>query len=287
MMQVPYVSQLEPDGSGYANCGPACLTMLLAHDGLVPATREAMHRVADYVRDGYYDGDWWLGTYTDYPMMRGLVEREYDRRTRVLTAWGDVTAALDAGRPVMLLLDNVPLEPRQYPRNAAWNAHHFIVVRGYGGGFFWVNDPLAYWVPGPGSYTDETVHEGVRRVGGVHALVIEEEVDMATIAELEAKLAAVTGERDNLRGVVSEYEKQIAYKDELLSAANSRAGINEELVRQRDAVIAQRDQELTVFRQTVSDQDAELATLRSQGAVTFKGAKLVIDLTTKTVEVPL
>ena len=80
-MDVPYISQLEADGSGYNNCGPACLTMALAYDGLMPTTREAMHTVADYIRDGVYDGDWWLGTYTDYPMMQYMLDREIRRAT--------------------------------------------------------------------------------------------------------------------------------------------------------------------------------------------------------------
>ncbi len=50
-LPVPFVSQLEHDGLGYNNnCGPACVTMALAYNGIVEGSRDTMHRVAEHIR---------------------------------------------------------------------------------------------------------------------------------------------------------------------------------------------------------------------------------------------
>jgi hypothetical protein len=87
-----------------------------------------------------------------------------------------VCDALDRGQPVLILVDNACLEPRQYDRSPAWNAHHFILLTGYSDTVFYVNDPLRYYGwpdAGPGEYTAASVTAGVCAVGGVQALAID------------------------------------------------------------------------------------------------------------------
>ncbi len=168
-LEVPYVSQLEPDGKGYNNCGPACITMGLAYHGLVAGTREDMHRVAEAIRGG----PWHLGTYTNFAQMRAAARR-YGIPHCQLSRWEAVYDALDQGQPVMILLDNAVLEPRQYPRGPAFDAHHFVVLLGYTDTTFYVADPLSVYTHGPVQYTRASVEAGVARVGGVQALAIDQ-----------------------------------------------------------------------------------------------------------------
>jgi uncharacterized protein YvpB len=162
-LPVPFVSQLEPaNRSGYNNCGPACITMCLAYNGIAPGSREVMHVVAERVRRQ----PWHAGTYTNFAQFKreaSLHEIPY----REILHWRGVLHALDDGQPVVLLANNVPLEPRQYPNHPAsgFNGDHFIVLLGYTDHDFYVADPLNIAVPpGPGRYTRESVRAGVARV---------------------------------------------------------------------------------------------------------------------------
>lgn len=169
---LPYVTQYESNGLGYNNCGPACLTMLLAAAGLIEPSHEAMHRAADYIRDGVYDGNWNAGTKTDFPGMQALTLREHGTPSTILRTWQDVWARLDQGQPVILLVDNSVLQPRQYPATEAFNAHHFIVLTGWDAERYRVNDPLNLQQV-PGDYTLQSIERGVMNVGGVYALALD------------------------------------------------------------------------------------------------------------------
>jgi uncharacterized protein YvpB len=167
-LEVPYVSQLEADGKGYNNCGPACVTMALAYNGLAEGTREMMHRVATEIRGGRWD----TGTYTSFEQMQRAAAR-FAIPNRVLSSWRDVLAALDAAQPVVILVDNRHLEPRQYPRGAAFDAHHFIVLLGYDAEQFHVADPLSVYTRAPVHFRRDGVEKGVAAVGGVQAIAID------------------------------------------------------------------------------------------------------------------
>jgi hypothetical protein len=218
VITVPFVSQLEErDTKGWSNCGPACLTMQLAWAGALGPTvePEELHRIADYVRDGYFDGDHWLNTYTDYPLMQSLAAFEYKLRTRVLYNWADVYKTLDAGTPVQILLYDALLQPRQYPTGPGWDANHFIVLTQYDGDTFRVNDPLAYYHRGPGYYHATSVWNAVAKVGGVYALVVESathesEEDLRVIEELNAKLAELVSTNSALDDMVTALREEVA-----------------------------------------------------------------------------
>jgi hypothetical protein len=173
-LPVPYVSQLErgPAGvQGYNNCGPACATMAVLYNRLFGTDPGIYHTVAADIRRS----TWFAGTYTSFDQMIGAA-REAGIPTRYLTSWPEVYDALDRRQPVLILVDNIPLEPRQYDRSPGWNAHHFILLTGHSDGEFYVNDPLRYygWPPGgPGEYTVASVQEGARGVGGVAALAVD------------------------------------------------------------------------------------------------------------------
>jgi hypothetical protein len=176
-LAVPYVSQLEPGPrgvQGYNNCGPACVTMALLYNGLATSTA-SYHDVAEQIRRA----PWWEGDYTTLDEMLRAT-RASRIPMRFVSSWQEVFDSLDRRQPVLILLDNTPLEPRQYDRGRGWNAHHFVLLTGYTGvrdGVFYVNDPLRYygWPPGgPGQYTVASVRAGVANVGGVQALAIDQ-----------------------------------------------------------------------------------------------------------------
>jgi Peptidase_C39 like family/Transglycosylase SLT domain len=173
-LPVPYVSQLErgPGGvQGYNNCGPACATMALLYNRLFGADPGIYHSVAADIRHS----TWFAGTYTSFDQMIGAA-RQAGIPVRSLSSWPEVNDALDRRQPVLILVDNVALEPRQYDRSPGWNAHHFILLTGRTDDVFYVNDPLRYygWPPGgPGQYTVASVQAAARGVGGVAALAID------------------------------------------------------------------------------------------------------------------
>ncbi|HEU5314797.1 MAG TPA: transglycosylase SLT domain-containing protein [Chloroflexota bacterium] len=168
-LEVPYVSQLEPDGKGYNNCGPACVTMALAYNGLALGTREMMHRVAAEIRGGRWDS----GTYTDFEQMKRAAER-FNIPCRVLTSWAEVYGALDMAQPIVILVDNRHLEPRQYPRGPAFDAHHFIVLLGYDAVNFHAADPLSVYTRAPVDFTRASVEAAVAALGSVQAIAVDE-----------------------------------------------------------------------------------------------------------------
>lgn len=168
-LSVPYLSQLESDGIGYDNCGPACMVMLLAYNDAVPATREALHDLADFTKA---PRRWYATVYTDYPQLRAYAAGLGVATIR-LDAWHSVYRSLDAGQPVIILARNEAFLPRQYPVSPAFNAAHFIVLVGYTAADFLVADPLSVTPGGIATYTQASVREGVARVGGVYALAVD------------------------------------------------------------------------------------------------------------------
>lgn len=174
-MDVPYISQLDPlTGSGGNNCGPASLAMLLAHEGVIAPTYGAMLHVADIVRDGLDDGRGQTGGYTTWQQLMGYAEA-LGQQWRWIGDWRALYAALAEGQPAIVLLSNWLLLPRQYPINASFNAHHFVVLCEYrpDRGTFLVNDPLSVYVRGPVEYSALSVVQAVSDIGSVQALCLE------------------------------------------------------------------------------------------------------------------
>ena len=199
-LPVPYVTQLDPaTGLGGSNCGPACLSMALAWRGVIAPTYGAMIYVADIVRDGIPDGRGLTGAYTTFAQLIDCAGW-FDQPMRWIGDWSAIYASLDAGEPVVLLVDNVELDPRQYPRTAAFNAHHFVLLTGYddSAGTFTANDPLSIVARGPAPYGMASVSRAANAVGGVQAVAlipIDQEQDMSGILdELNAQIAALRQE---------------------------------------------------------------------------------------------
>lgn len=169
-LSVPYISQLI-GGSGGNNCGPACLAMALAHRGVIPPTQEAMLECADIARDGLSNDVGETGGYTTLTQL-ALVAGWYGQATWWPTTWQLVDGAVRAGEPVIVLLDNRVLTPRQYPNDQNWAANHFILITATQDVNRYSSDPLSYYVGGPYFYTDASTAQGVANVGGVQALAL-------------------------------------------------------------------------------------------------------------------
>lgn len=164
-LPVPFVSQLEPaNRSGYNNCGPACVTMCLAYNGIAPGSRDVMHVVAERIRRQ----PWHAGTYTNFAQFKHAADL-HEIPYREILSWDGAFRALDDGQPVIILVNNVPLDPRQYPNDPAsgFNGDHFIVLLGYTDDHFHVADPLNIAIPpAHGRYTRRSVRAGVAGVHG-------------------------------------------------------------------------------------------------------------------------
>lgn len=172
-LAVPYISQLSPQGLGGNNCGPACLAMALAWRGVIPPTPAAMLEVADIARDGLSNDVGETGGYTTLGQL-ARVASWYGQQTVWCSSWEAVGGSLDAGEPVIVLLDNRLLQPRQYPRGAAFDAHHFILLTGYDDAGFErpSSDPLSVAPRAPSVYLEATVQAAVRGVGGAQGLAL-------------------------------------------------------------------------------------------------------------------
>ena len=190
---LPYVSQLEPDGSGYDNCGPSCLTMALAYHGWLPSSpvsllREKMHAVSTVLKGQSWDA--LVFTRVDQ-MADALTQRGVPFRQ--LSSWDDIFQALDGKQAVILNLNNVPLQPRQYPVAPAFNANHFIVLYGYDDSDFLVGDPLkVVQTTPPDRYTRASVQAGVEAMHGLWALAVTGRSDVVGTAVFDVNGEPVT-----------------------------------------------------------------------------------------------
>lgn len=234
-LAVPYLSQLDAQGNGGANCGPAGLAEMLTYRGVFASTPGTVKFVADIVRDGLFDGIGETGGYTSFAMLfRACAWFSVDAVW--IDSWQGVSESLAAGEPVLLLCDNTQLLPRQYPRNADFNGNHFILLcsedaaAGAAGddgapASADVNDPLRTYPPiGPGTYTWDSLFRAVAPFGGVEAMALApivafpsnpEEANVPNqdgiiselngqVADLHAEVTARTEERDEARAKVDE-----------------------------------------------------------------------------------
>lgn len=169
-LSVPYISQLV-NGSGGNNCGPACLAMTLAYRGVIAPTQEAMLECADIVRDGALDGAGRTGGYTTLQQM-ATAAGWYGQASWFPRSWGEVEESIRRQEPVIILLDNRVLQPRQYPNDANWAANHFILLTATEDVNRYSSDPLSYYIGGPYFYTEGSTRQGVANLGGVQALAL-------------------------------------------------------------------------------------------------------------------
>lgn len=170
-LSVPYISQLV-GGSGGNNCGPACLAMALAHRGVIAPTQDAMLEVADIARDGLSDDRGTTGGYTTLHQL-AQVAGWYGQSTWAPRSWADVGASVERQEPVIVLLNNRVLQPRQYPNTSAWAAMHFVLITSTAEGpNRFSSDPLSYYVGGPSFYTEAATRQGVADTQGFNALAL-------------------------------------------------------------------------------------------------------------------
>lgn len=171
-LDVPFISQLI-GGQGGNNCGPACLAMALAYRGVISPDQESMLECADIARDGLSDDVGETGGYTTLNQLQ-MVAGWYGQACWWPVSWEQVDASLDRQEPVIILLNNRVLLPRQYPATPAFNATHFVLLTGYDEPARGrpSSDPLSVTPGGPSVYTEDTVRRGVHDVGGVHALAL-------------------------------------------------------------------------------------------------------------------
>jgi hypothetical protein len=174
-LDVPYISQLI-NGSGGNNCGPACLSMALAYRGVIPPTQEAMLQVADITRDGSLNNVGMTGGYVNFQQL-AMAAGWYGQSVTWIYSWESVNNSIQNNEPVIILLDNIPLQPRQYPVSPAWNAHHFILLTGDNPAQDdpnrYSSDPLSYYVQAPYFYTEASTRQGVANLGAVQAMALQ------------------------------------------------------------------------------------------------------------------
>jgi len=172
-LDVPYISQLI-NGSGGNNCGPACLSMQLAHRGVIEPTQEAMLQVADIARDGSLNNVGQTGGYVNFQQL-AMAAGWYGQSVTWIYSWESIDHSIRNNEPVIILLDNIPLQPRQYPVSSSWNAHHFILLTSdYSDDpNRYSSDPLSYYVQGPSFYTESSTRQGVANLGAVQAMALQ------------------------------------------------------------------------------------------------------------------
>ncbi|RPJ64154.1 MAG: hypothetical protein EHM23_00265 [Acidobacteria bacterium] len=174
-LDVPYISQLI-NGSGGNNCGPASLAMTLAYRGVIPPTQQAMLQVADIARDGSLNNVGQTGGYVNFQQL-AMAAGWYGQSVTWIYSWESVDLSIQNNEPVIILLDNIPLQPRQYPVSPSWNAHHFILLTSDNPAQAdpnrYSSDPLSYYVQAPSFYTEESTRQGVANLGAVQAMALQ------------------------------------------------------------------------------------------------------------------
>lgn len=174
-LDVPYISQLI-NGSGGNNCGPACLSMALAYRGVIEPTQQAMLQVADIARDGSLNNVGQTGGYVNFQQL-AMAAGWYGQSVTWIYSWESVDYSIANNEPVIILLDNIPLQPRQYPVSPSWNAHHFILLTSDNPNLDdpnrYSSDPLSYYVQGPSFYTEQSTRQGVANLGAVQAMALQ------------------------------------------------------------------------------------------------------------------
>jgi hypothetical protein len=132
-LTVPYVSQIDARGRGNADCGDACVLMLIKYRQSAdppPSRREVFSRLS--------------GT-TTAAELKGLAAiYDLNLQIRTLRSPVDLCTQIDAGNPVIVLVDYKQLGFRIHLASGIDQGDHWLLVVGYDGKGFIVHDPL--WV---------------------------------------------------------------------------------------------------------------------------------------------
>jgi hypothetical protein len=145
--------------------------MTLAHRGVIPPTQDAMLECADIARDGLSNDVGETGGYTTFNQL-AMVASWYGCATWWPRSWAEIEESINHQEPVIVLLDNRVLQPRQYPNDANWAANHFILLTATEDVNRYSSDPLSYYVGGPYFYSESSTQQAVANVGGVQALAL-------------------------------------------------------------------------------------------------------------------
>lgn len=196
-LSVPYISQTEEGAWGAYDCGQTCVAMLLRYALDIEVTPDELSSI----RQGYTDADDLIALGAEY----GLVLR---RESPFTSAW-DVYML--SGKLLQMLQDETPpIVLFNYPKlgpgfGARFGGYHWMVVTGFDGTSWRVNDPLDDAAAGK----DKPLSvEHFRRsvVGWVDMVFpagpVNQPADGHDIQHLRAELAAVRAERDTLREVL-------------------------------------------------------------------------------------
>jgi hypothetical protein len=141
LLAVPYRSQLDDSPYARSNCGPASIGMVLAAYGLEVSTADLRAAVNDL--QGTWD-DYNSGTAIENIAVivrhHGLNPLDL-RAGKGLRRWtmDDVRRHLDAGHPVVPQVWYRGLPGRA---DKSYNGDHYVVMTGYGEGFFYFHDPI-------------------------------------------------------------------------------------------------------------------------------------------------
>lgn len=228
-LEVPWLSQIEPfggpyGGSGLDNCGPDVLVMQGGWNGWLPTNRDMMHAIAQEVRGSQ---PWFINTPTGLQQLMDEVPRMSNNAAsaRWCSSVDDLLAALDAGQPPCILVQNRLLRPAEYDQTPGWVGTsnvpvlHWIALSGYDTSAprdqcdLQVNDPLAWYVQGRVIYTGQSVRDAIdaaaQEVGGFLSYVIDapdprgvaptptpDQQPDDPCADVRTQLAAVSSDRD-------------------------------------------------------------------------------------------
>lgn len=143
--------------------------MQLAYRGVIAPTQEAMLEVADIARDGVSNDVGETGGYITFQQLT-TTANYYGQQTQYVYSWGQLDQLVNFQEPVTVLLDNTVLQPRQYPNDPGWNAHHFILLTStqidqnrYS------SDPLSYYIGSPYFYTEYSTRQASANLGNLQA----------------------------------------------------------------------------------------------------------------------
>ena len=134
-LEVPWVSQL--DNTLPNDCGHACVLMLLKYAGLGAGLT---------VHDLYFSGVAPRGYTTAWHLVR--LAEHYGLRCKVespFAASGYFIEQINSNKPVIVLVDYASLNMPAHLSSGPDQGAHWLVVVGYGPGYYYVHDPL--WQP--------------------------------------------------------------------------------------------------------------------------------------------
>lgn len=127
-LKVPYKSQWDADAKGTQNdCGPASVAMILGYFGLAVTT--------DAVYEKTGAGAGLIGI---AQMEKAIKALGYTTYRKVQSSLDEIRKVLDSGLPVIALVHYGSMGSG---RQDDYTGAHFLVVRGYKDGGFYLNDP--------------------------------------------------------------------------------------------------------------------------------------------------